>query len=99
MTKIYPIDTHAVTEMFYCLTNDGAMRWRNQYDACLANLQRKHKSGKFDAVKAVKLFQYMVDAYEREYAKEWGTRRLNKSEREAVAQKMVDEVLNENLLG
>ncbi len=98
MAKVYTIDTHAVTEMFWTITNDGAMKWRNWYDACITNLQKKNKKGIFDAEKAAKLLGYMVYEYEREYAKEWDMKRMNKAEREAVARMMVDDILDNDLL-
>lgn len=98
MPRMYTIDKHMTTEMFYCLTNDGAMRWRNQYNAIITNLSKKYKKGIFDEALAAKLFGYMVYEYEKEYAKEWGTRRLNKAEREDVARMLVDEALREGYL-
>jgi hypothetical protein len=65
---------------------DNSSELYNQKQSIIKNLLRKMKAGKYDAVKAIKLWQYWIDNAARGYKKEFGgnfnasTRRFAASE-------------------
>lgn len=84
-------DEHAATELELYIDKDSGL-YRQQTQPIIANLLRKIKAGKYDSVKAVKLWEYLMDSGAKKYAKEfaspneWNTI-FTKATRRAVAER------------
>jgi hypothetical protein len=60
------------TELKLYIDNDSDL-YHRQYQPILKNLMTKRAQGRYDSVKAVKLFMYLMDAGAKKYAKEHGS--------------------------
>lgn len=65
-----PIDEDATRELVLYAENDSMTYHYSALPAC-ENLIRKVKRGQYDAVKAVKLFEYVAEYAAKHYAKEF----------------------------
>ena len=89
-----PADTTAANELDLYAENTSELY--NQKLSILANIQRKHKSGRYDHSLAPKLWMYWVDAAARRYVKEFGSPGakidsiFNKATREHLARELAD---------
>lgn len=59
-------------ELFLFIENDADL-YRQQYMPIMLNLAHKVKAGKYDKVKAVKLWGYLAESGAKKYAREFGT--------------------------
>lgn len=64
-------DNHAARELELYIENDSVL-YRQQHEPILKNLATKMVTGKYDKVKSIKLWMYLVDAGAKKYAKDFG---------------------------
>ena len=75
--------------------------YRGQTQAVIANLARKMKQGKFDAVLAVKAFEHVAEDAAKQYQKEFGTpgqsytKMFSKSDRKLAAEEMLEHYMEQ----
>lgn len=87
------VDETAANELDLYAENTSELY--SQKQAILANIRRKHKSGKYDHVLAPKLWLYWVDAAAKRYAKEFASpaewsKIFNKPTREHLARELAN---------
>ena len=62
-----------------------------QFQAIIANLQRKIASGTYDATLAPKLWRYWVDNAAKSYSREFGPCKFPACDRQALAEQIAEE--------
>ena len=91
------LDNHAITELKLYSENNEYI-YTQHIIPIVKNIQKKMVSGKYDHVKAPKLWIHMVNESARKYVLEFGgsaTSAFPKREREAVAKLLADEYREE----
>lgn len=88
-----PVEPDTAHELCLYIENDGNL-YRQMIVPTIKNMQRKIKSGKYDATQAVKAWQYVADEGVRRYGKEFGNGGgvawVNKNTRIAIAEELMD---------
>ena len=88
-----PVEPDTAHELCLYIENDGNL-YRQMIVPTIKNMQRKIKSGKYDATQAVKAWQYVADEGVRRYGREFGNGSgvawVNKNTRIAIAEELMD---------
>lgn len=89
-----PVEPDTVTELCLYIENDARL-YQQMIVPTIKNMQRKIKSGKYNAAQAVKAWQYVADEGVRRYGKEFGdggnsVAWVNKNTRIAIAEELME---------
>lgn len=95
-------DPDAAREIQLYADNDSGLYF-SQKKPIILNLQKKYKAGKYDVEKAAILWKYFVEAADKKYQKEFGSRKkgflLSVNDRKLLARDYAINTLNEFELG